>query len=65
MLGMSITEKQREKLQAMLATKGRKVDREEVVRRYLAGESVVGIAEALRVHTQTIYLNLKAAARGG
>jgi hypothetical protein len=62
---MSITNKQREKLKTMLVRGARrKVDREECVRRYLAGERVRDIAEDLGVGAMCIYQNLKAAVEG-
>lgn len=64
---MAITEHMKAKLAERLGEgKGgrRKVDREDVVRRYLAGETVANLAREYEVSTGAIYQNLKAALVG-
>ncbi len=65
---MALTGKQREAIRERLASgygRGRRiVDRDDVAKRYAAGESVKDLAKEYGVQAQTIYHNIKLAIEG-
>lgn len=64
---MTITAKQQEALSVKMSKRGRsqgKVNTEDVVKRYLAGERVLDIAESLGATPETVYVHLRKARDG-